>query len=218
MRASNVAAFALLACVATTMGCGSAPDADAFSTDDSTDSGVAAHDGDHADSSWGGGDTHAGDDVAHVDSASVDTASPPPPEDTAPPPPVDTGPPCPGGLSRCGGECVDLENDGFNCGACGKTCEGEEFCSGGTCGCSPGLADCSGSCVNTYSDPNNCGACGVACAGTSYCEASTCTCGIFGGTYCPGVGCVHLDSDRDHCGTCDNKCPAFHSCVGGTCL
>jgi len=41
---------------------------------------------------------------------------------------------CEGGLDCCGGACVNLKNDPFNCGACGTRCSGlKSMCNGGLC-------------------------------------------------------------------------------------
>jgi hypothetical protein len=46
-------------------------------------------------------------------------------------------PQCAGGLTKCGGVCVNLSSDPNNCGACGVRCPpGWQSCSGGTCACS----------------------------------------------------------------------------------
>src|SRR5688572_18332160 len=41
---------------------------------------------------------------------------------------------CTTGRNCCGGGCVNLQNDPFNCGVCGRRCEGgTPFCGDGTC-------------------------------------------------------------------------------------
>jgi hypothetical protein len=42
---------------------------------------------------------------------------------------------CSAGYSMCGGssECVNLQTDRYNCGACGKTCASTQYCSSGYC-------------------------------------------------------------------------------------
>jgi hypothetical protein len=41
---------------------------------------------------------------------------------------------CTTGRNCCGGGCVNLQNDPFNCGTCGKRCEGDTpYCGDGTC-------------------------------------------------------------------------------------
>ena len=76
------------------------------------------------------------------------------------------------GLTDCGGVCVDISSDPFNCGGCGLACE-SGVCEGGGCsplqvniGCVSPLVDCGGGgCVDLSSDPFNCGGCGVVCEG-----------------------------------------------------
>src|SRR5262249_41564539 len=52
---------------------------------------------------------------------------------------------CTTGRMCCGGTCVNLENDPFNCGTCGNTCKAPtSFCGAGTCqapACGPAV-DC----------------------------------------------------------------------------
>ncbi len=40
---------------------------------------------------------------------------------------------CPAGFTDCGGTCVDLQHDDFDCGSCGYTCGAGDYCSGGAC-------------------------------------------------------------------------------------
>ena len=40
---------------------------------------------------------------------------------------------CDEGQELCGSECVDVEINDSNCGACGVACENEGYCSAGTC-------------------------------------------------------------------------------------
>jgi Stigma-specific protein, Stig1 len=82
------------------------------------------------------------------------------------------------GLTDCGGGCVDLSSDPFNCGACGNVCPGG-VCEGGICSAPPIACvltetNCGGVCVNLWSDPFNCGGCGIACA-SGVCEGGTCS-------------------------------------------
>jgi hypothetical protein len=42
---------------------------------------------------------------------------------------------CQGGLTRCGGACVNTNTDPANCGRCGKDCDAGEQCRSGACGC-----------------------------------------------------------------------------------
>jgi hypothetical protein len=40
---------------------------------------------------------------------------------------------CTTGQSMCGSECVSLQTDRYNCGACGKVCPSTQYCSSGYC-------------------------------------------------------------------------------------
>jgi len=93
---------------------------------------------------------------------------------------------CPPGATYCGtcygawpdgctGQCVDLNSDVYNCGACGVGCGFANgnitaVCEYGSCSyrCQAGTANCNGNIedyceVNIDSDPLNCGACGNVC-------------------------------------------------------
>lgn len=106
------------------------------------------------------------------------------------------------GWATCNGQCVDLQTDWQNCGACGFTCTVSAdypappgthgSCGHGQClspnglpcgyvntGCQRGCALCStatgAECTNTTTDPYNCSACGVVCpASTPCCFAGHC--------------------------------------------
>ena len=137
---------------------------------------------------------------------------------------------CADGLSRCNGECVELQANAEHCGACGEACEEGQLCVGGRCGegggggegggdigtgvgggeeCREGQADCSGRCVNLETDPRNCGDCDVECAEGRVCADGSCACaGDL--TECDGA-CVDVLSDRLNCGECGiqlRACPA----------
>jgi len=103
---------------------------------------------------------------------------------------------CPGGLSRCGGGCIDTRTDPANCGACGKVCpsypNATSTCTGGTCGytCSKSFMrvfeDCNGIAAdgcesNLASDQSNCGTCGKVCAEGDTCITSSCQKPLSGG-------------------------------------
>lgn len=124
---------------------------------------------------------------------------------------------CPPGLTDCGGICADLQNDPYNCGACGRTCAEGEVCDNGACVCPSGLSDCGGTCVDLASDPNNCGVCGNACSNPAapYCVSGNCTCAT--GTFCNGV-CTDQDSDPNNCGGCGRRCIFPFICCGGGCV
>ena len=74
---------------------------------------------------------------------------------------VDSGG-CPSGLTLCGGDCVDLDTDNFNCGECGRACA-DSFCNAGTCdsSCGPGTVACGFRCCP---DPPGCDPSGTSCA------------------------------------------------------
>jgi len=110
---------------------------------------------------------------------------------------------CATGTTDCGGRCVDLQTDSFNCGGCGIRCS-----SGQTC--------CSGHCVDTQIDSTNCGSCGQVCSTPSG-GAATCVGGICGSTCpdgtikCPGV-CAP-PAFPVCCG--DNSCSSDAVCCSG---
>jgi hypothetical protein len=85
--------------------------------------------------------------------------------------------------------CTDPQTDGFNCGACGKSCDIGSSCVGGTCSdagtCANGVV-CNGTCVHDrYSDPNHCGSCENRCGERELCVGYDCR-GGGGGT---GASC-----------------------------
>ena len=84
-------------------------------------------------------------------------------------------PECDIGTSQCGDECVNVDFDEDNCGACGVECDPGELCAFGVCEetCEPPLIDCGGSCVDPSSDPQNCGGCGNVCA-SAICRPAGC--------------------------------------------
>ena len=55
--------------------------------------------------------------------------------------PEGTAKPCTGGKVRCLDDCVDLNTDARNCGACGNACQANEACHNGSCGVSAGCKD-----------------------------------------------------------------------------
>ncbi|WP_437976335.1 MXAN_6577-like cysteine-rich protein [Sorangium sp. So ce295] len=145
---------------------------------------------------------------------------------------------CPDGLSRCNGECVELEANADHCGACGDACEAGQLCVKGRCSggggeggggegggigtgvgggeaCGEGQSDCSGKCVNLETDLRNCGDCDVECAEGHVCADGSCACaGDL--TACEGA-CVDVLSDRRNCGECESSCAPAQQCVDGVC-
>ncbi len=129
---------------------------------------------------------------------------------------------CVGKTSRlCGGcghyACIDVANDYYNCGGCGKVCNQTEsnevgVCINGQCAylCVSGTTRCNGICTPVMFDPDNCGACGNVCPGNApFCTYGTCT-----ETYCNGAD---LNWDSQNCGACGNVCPEQTACAWGVC-
>jgi hypothetical protein len=134
------------------------------------------------------------------------------------PPAMDGGPPAMDGGAdvccigvQCGVDCVDLDSDRSNCGACGNVCAPSQLCSAGSCTGCPAV--CGGECTEITSDRNNCGACGNVCAPSEYCNAGAChPCG-----WLCGGGCADLRFDRNNCGACGNTCPSGQVCSAASC-
>lgn len=145
---------------------------------------------------------------------------------------------------NCGGNCVNLQADTGNCGACGNACilaaNGSPTCTAGTCGlaCNVGFKDCNvslgdGCETNVTVDLNNCGNCGFVCPTTVNVAARSCsngTCGIGacngGFADCNGIfgdGCeVNKNADPDNCGNCGAICPSppnvsYRTCNNSVC-
>src|SRR5439155_750296 len=96
-------------------------------------------------------------------------------------PPPDAGVSCGAGGLACGNQCVDAQNDRFNCGGCGISCTAADFCSQGKCqpggsadggtppppppgdggACPLPFKLCGAACIDVQHDINNCGNCGV---------------------------------------------------------
>jgi hypothetical protein len=146
---------------------------------------------------------------------------------TGPTGPTGAGPgaaSCAAGLTRCGGDCVDLAVDRQHCGACGQICPdlGGLVCQGGRCGCPAGWTDCGqapgapagieGYCADLAGDTRNCGACGAACAAGESCVNGRCQAPGAARAQCaPGLtdcdgACVDLASNLSHCGACGSPC------------
>lgn len=83
---------------------------------------------------------------------------------------------CEAPKSICSGECVNVQENGEHCGACGNACpEGGFWCNGGQCEClSADSTNCNGKCVKLQTDEANCGACGNTCGGGQKCEKGAC--------------------------------------------
>jgi hypothetical protein len=143
----------------------------------------------------------------------------------------DPSPTCMAGLTRCGGECVDTDEDRRHCGGCGNTCGTYETCEDGSCislACSPpcpeGLVCCDRECVDTQTDPEHCGSCWNACDPeiSDGCTAGRCSCrGALQCSVdqkcCEGAGCRNIMTDPSNCGNCGRQCGLGESCVEGEC-
>lgn len=169
------------------------------------------------------GDTGASKDSGKttVDSATPDSSAIDAGADTTPPDtsaPMEVAPPC--DATTCGGECVDLNTDRKNCGACGKACVGDETCAAGACSlvCASGTFGCSGKCVELTSDVENCGSCGKKCATGEVCKFAACekVC-TAPSIKCFGE-CVEISTSATNCGACGKTCGAGESCVGSACV
>jgi hypothetical protein len=128
---------------------------------------------------------------------------------------------CPDGTKHCGAECIDVQHDPANCGACGMACPPGESCVQGKCTCGGMLCAgtescCGGVCVDTQADSLNCGACGVVCADGHPCMGGVCQECATGYSKCQD-GCFDLQTDPLHCGSCSHACASDQTCVGGQC-
>lgn len=140
---------------------------------------------------------------------------------------------CPIGRTTCLGSAflcdVDLQTDEFNCGECGRRCDGPNGngsasyqCTGARClmACRnpPFNIDCNGliedGCETESTTNDNCGACGVQCHDPEKPCVKTndeyrCGCPQ-GMLLCPdGSGtptCIDPNNDDANCGTCQNAC------------
>jgi len=136
---------------------------------------------------------------------------------------------CVAGYTVCDGRCVDLFNDGANCGACASLCEGG-ICALGRCVAVAPPPDAgrdagdAAACVSMT--PGNC--CGVACPTRPHASAATCAegrCGIVcdaGFGDCDGNltnGCeTDVSASTSHCGACGAACAAGRACVRSACV
>ena len=129
-------------------------------------------------------------------------------------------------------QCINLQSDRNNCGACddvtnAKACGSGQVCLGGACvvSCAAGLTQCNGTCVDTHNDPANCGGCGVSCSapgsGGPVCGNGACGVSCPAGETTCGGKCVDTLTDPNHCGTtptaCGVVCAAGQVCAGGGC-
>ena len=137
--------------------------------------------------------------------------------------------PCQPGLVQCEavGECIDLQSDLDNCGACSAICESGLVpveCRGGECiraSCPIDIDYCGvvDGCRDLASDPAHCGACGNVCP-SGVCSGGVC---VSSGGACPegevecDGECVATCCNNEHCGACGNACSPPFTCFEGVC-
>jgi hypothetical protein len=140
---------------------------------------------------------------------------------------------CVTGYTACDGRCVDLFNDGANCSACGRLCEGGVCALGRCVSVAPPVdagSDAGDAAACASMTPGNC--CGVACpthptASAATCEAGRCglVCASIDGVpvygNCDGNaanGCeVDLRVSAANCGACGAPCAPHRSCRARAC-
>jgi hypothetical protein len=117
--------------------------------------------------------------------------------------------------------CADLENDVFNCGACGYECDAPgpyelRACIAGKCEYTcwstvyGDAVHCDGICTFLGYDPDNCGACGHVCDESKpYCSSGQC--------WDANCGGADLNWDSNNCGVCGYVCPWGTACSFGVC-
>lgn len=126
---------------------------------------------------------------------------------------------CSAPMARCGSNCVDLQRDAFNCGACGRACESNAACVMGGCrvSCADGQDACTGACVDLRSNALNCGACGRACDSGQSCQGGACVTGCPSPRALCNGACIDLQSDAMNCAACGHACSAGQSCLNAAC-
>ena len=127
---------------------------------------------------------------------------------------------CRQGLSRCDGQCVDVERDPEHCGSCANDC-GRLECRNARCG--PGLRpdEDGGSFVadGGGGPPISHGGVGTPFTpdgGLNFPDPLVNGCSI-GETVCDDK-CTNPSSNTDHCGGCGQPCDAGRVCGGGRCV
>lgn len=143
---------------------------------------------------------------------------------------------CPGITKPCGGDCVDITKDPFNCGGCNTVCAAGEQCVADSAGvpkcttyCAPGQTACAQPGTSTFickdlaSDRNNCGTCGTVCGTGLVCsppaigKPGKCSIECLPGlTNCSG-NCLDATSDPLNCGGCGVKCDPGLTCRNSAC-
>ncbi|MCA9542101.1 MAG: hypothetical protein KC620_24560, partial [Myxococcales bacterium] len=125
----------------------------------------------------------------------------------------DGGLDCPGGRTRCGEDCADLQSDDAHCGRCDRTCAEGEACAEGVCEglCPAGRQLCGGRCVDVGGDPGHCGDCDQACAEGEVCDGGGCL--AIGD--CRDEGCRGLTWCDEASGLCRPGCTEDGQCGAG---
>ncbi|HLL05085.1 MAG TPA: FG-GAP-like repeat-containing protein [Myxococcaceae bacterium] len=132
---------------------------------------------------------------------------------------------CAVGLFACEGQCVSVETDALNCGACGRVCPGGR-CSQGRCDVLPRDCRQGGTCATGETCDAGSGRCKRACAANAdcgsgaLCDVGAGQCKCPRGTRACGGACVS-DSPQT-CGVACARCPsppanAQATCTGGAC-
>ena len=108
----------------------------------------------------------------------------------------------------CGTDCVDLQTNINNCGACGRACKGGSICDKSQCVCPPNQILCDDRCIDPMNDGDFCGAkntCkgtegGRKCSSDQTCIKGTCT-----------LTTIHQCKDGQHVdenGNCEDDTPS----------
>ncbi len=146
---------------------------------------------------------------------------------------------CSGGLTDCGGSCVDTNTDLAHCGGCNQPCDrahAAETCVAGVCTlgtCEAGWGNCdqtaTNGCEQALNTLQHCGLCNQACTpshGTGNCDSGTCVvvsceAGFEDCNHQAADGCeAQLASDPANCGQCGNACSFDHAtakCANSVC-
>ena len=132
---------------------------------------------------------------------------------------------CVTGYTVCDGRCVDLFNDGANCGACATLCEGG-ICALGRCVAVTPPVDAGRDAGDAAADAGD--QCGGSCASLANVATAECTainrCSIVrcaaGFADCDRLdlnGCETMLGTRSNCGACRDVCAGSSFCGGGVC-
>lgn len=132
---------------------------------------------------------------------------------------------CVTGYTFCNDQCVDLFNDGANCGTCASLCEGG-ICALGRCVTVAPPVDAGSDAADAATDrPDPCGgACArlanvaeASCVAPNRCAVGRCAAGFADCDMLDLNGCETALSTRENCGACRVACSGTRTCVGGVC-